>query len=301
MSGREENKIMIISQVIGGLGNQMFQYSAGRALSIKRGIPFKLDISGFDNYGLHQGYELHRIFDCPVELAGTSDIREVLGWQSLPFLRSILSRKNLEKFRQNSFIVEPHFHYWQGFEQALADCYLVGYWQTEKYFQEVKDVIHNDFAFKAPLSSLNSEFAEHICRVNAVSIHVRRGDYVSNPKTGATHGLCSLDYYRQAIRYLSERVEQPVFFVFSDDMDWVKGNLKMTLPCRYVDHNHGTESYNDMRLMSMCKHHIIANSSFSWWGAWLNPDPEKIVVAPKKWFANDSDVNDLFPQGWVTL
>ena len=139
---------MIISQVIGGLGNQMFQYSAGRALSIKRGIPFKLDISGFDNYGLHQGYELHRIFDCPVELAGTSDIREVLGWQSLPFLRSILSRKNLEKFRQNSFIVEPHFHYWQGFEQALADCYLVGYWQTEKYFLDKQDILRKELTLK---------------------------------------------------------------------------------------------------------------------------------------------------------
>ena len=110
-----------------------------------------------------------------------------------------------------------------------------------------------------------------------------------------------VEYYHAAIQYIAERVEQPDFFIFSDDVAWVKDNLKMKFPCHYVDHNHGAESYNDMRLMSMCQYHIIANSSFSWWGAWLNPSTKKIVIAPKRWFANRTDVRDLFPQGWVTL
>ena len=114
-----------------------------------------------------------------------------------------------------------------------------------------------------------------------LSIHVRRGDYAKNAKTNATHGLCSLIITKRQSLHLSARVKQPVFFIFSDDIAWVKDNLKMDFPCHYVDHNVGAESYNDMCLMSMCSHHIIANSSFSWWGAWLNPNPEKIVIAPK--------------------
>jgi hypothetical protein len=117
----------------------------------------------------------------------------------------------------------------------------------------------------------------------------------------ATHGLCPISYYQNAINYISAQVEQPYFFIFSDDMGWAKENLKMDLPCIYIDHNHGAESYNDMRLMSLCQHHIIANSSFSWWGAWLNASSNKIVIAPKKWFANNNNVKDLLPIDWITL
>jgi hypothetical protein len=151
------------------------------------------------------------------------------------------------------------------------------------------------------LTRQNAELAVQIGQVNAVSLHVRRGDYAKNPKTTATHGLCSLDYYQAAIQYISDQVEQPYFFIFSDDIAWVKKQLKMNFPCRYVDHNHGVESYNDMHLMSICRHCIIANSSFSWWGAWLNPYKDKIVVAPQRWFANDNNVKDLFPPEWVPL
>jgi hypothetical protein len=110
-----------------------------------------------------------------------------------------------------------------------------------------------------------------------------------------------MNYYCTAIQYVSERVEQPHFYVFSDDMAWAKENLKLEFPCHYMEHNKGAESYNDMRLMSLCRHHIIANSSFSWWGAWLNPGTSKIVIAPKNWFAKPADVSDLYPAGWVTL
>lgn len=292
---------MIIVNVIGGLGNQMFQYAAGRSLSLELAQSLSLDVSGFANYELHQGFELDSVFACPIKRASAEEVHDILGWQSMPCVKRILLRPFLAKFRRDNFIVEPYFHYWPGINRVSQPCYLSGYWQSDKYFKPHEGVIRRDFAFKDALSGRNKEIAEQLNSSNAISLHVRRGDYVNDPRTQATHGLCSMDYYRAAIRYIAERVKQPHFYVFSDDMPWVKDNLKVDFPCLYVDHNKGKTSYNDMRLMSLCRHHIIANSSFSWWGAWLNPSPEKIVVAPKKWFANQNDVKDLFPQGWTTL
>jgi hypothetical protein len=291
---------MVITNLIGGLGNQMFQYAAGRALSLERNVSLRLDISGFENYGLHQGFELQRVFNCPAEIASEADVRGILGWQYSSSIRQLLSRPSMAAFRREELVVESHFHYWQEIKNVPNDCYLTGYWQSEKYFLEVTTQMRGDFSFRLPLENQNAELAKQINQVNAVSLHVRRGDYAHNPKTTETHGLCSLDYYQAAIQYVSERVTPPHFFVFSDDISWVKSNLKIDFPCEYVDHNHRAESYNDMLLMSMCQHHIIANSSFSWWGAWLNPSGEKIVVAPKHWFANQTDIQDLLPQGWVT-
>jgi hypothetical protein len=289
---------MIISRISCGLGNQMFQYAVGRAISIERGTSLKLDISNFANYNPHQGFELERIFNYKAEIAGEADVRDILGWQYSSFIRQILSRRSMAAFRRKGFIIAPHFHYWPEIYNAPRDCYLVGWWQSEKYFQKRASVIRADFTFKPSLTNRNAEIAEKIARVNAVSLHVRRGDYVSNPE----FGLCPPTYYDAAIKYIAERVETPCFFIFSDDIDWVRANLKINHKCCHVDHNHGSESYNDMRLMSLCRHHIIANSSFSWWGAWLNPSTKKIVIAPKRWFkAIPENTDDVFAKGWVTL
>jgi len=292
---------MIISQIIGGIGNQMFQYAAGRALALEHGQSFLQDVSGFAEYELHQGFELQRVFDIPAQIATETQVRDLLGWQSLPFIQRIVVRPGMEAFRRRGFVVEPHFHYWPGIKSVPQDCYLRGYWQSERYFSKAAPVIRVDFTFKAALSGQNAELAAQIGQVNAVSLHVRRGDYVKNPKTTAMHGLCPLEYYRTAVRYITERVEQPCFFIFSDDIPWVREHLTMNFPCRFVEHNQGAESYNDMHLMSLCRHSIIANSSFSWWGAWLNRHEDKIVMVPQKWFANDNNVKDLFPLGWIPL
>jgi hypothetical protein len=292
---------MVITHIIGGLGNQMFQYAAGRALSLDREQLLRLDVSGFTGYSLHQGFELHHVFGCPAEITTETEMHNILGWQYSTGIRRVLARPGLAMIRRAEFVVEPHFHYWPEIRNVPQNCYLVGYWQSEKYFREAAAVIRADFTFKSPLTNRNAELADQIGQVNAVSLHVRRGDYVENPKNVATYGLCTLDYYRAAIRYVSERVEQPYLFIFSDDIIWAKDHLKMDVPCQYVHHNHDAESYNDMRLMSLCRHHIIANSSFSWWGAWLNALPEKIVVAPQKWFVNENNVEDLYPQDWIVL
>ena len=279
----------------------MFQYAASRALALAHKTSLKLDISGFSSYKLHQGFELDRIFNCFTKVAEESDIRSILGWQSPKVIRRLVSRPSMSLLRNIENVVEPHFQYWLGIKQVPCDCYLTGYWQSEKYFEDVAGQIRNDFTFKLPLEGRNVELVDRLKQVNAVSLHVRRGDYVSNINTAITHGVCSLEYYHTAIKYVAERVEQPVFVIFSDDIAWVKYNLKTNFPCLHVNHNHELESYNDMRLMSLCQHHIIANSSFSWWGAWLNQNPDKIVVAPKRWFVKDTNTQDLYPLHWVRL
>ena len=291
---------MIIINLFGGLGNQMFMYAAGRALSLELGMPLRLDKSGFSNYGLRE-FELQRIFNCAADIASESDMRDILGWQSSSHIRRLLLRKEMRSFRRKELVVEPHFNYWPGIKRLSYDCYLVGYWQSEKYFSESASLIRTDLTFRQSLVGENEKVAQQINSVNAVSLHVRRGDYATNPQTTAKHGLCTLDYYFYSIQYVSKRVQQPIFFIFSDDIAWVRDNLNILHPCHYVNCNQGEESYNDMRLMSMCNHHIIANSTFSWWGAWLNPKLDKIVVAPKNWFADQTDASDLLPQSWVKL
>ena len=135
---------------------------------------------------------------------------------------------------------------------------------------------------------------------NSVSIHIRRGDYVADPTMYTSHGTCDIDYYNRCVESLTEKVKDTSFFVFSDDPQWSRDSLKLQYPAIFVDHNDMEHGYEDMRLMSQCKHNIIANSSFSWWGAWLNNNENKIVLAPEKWFAKKTYIiNDMIPVQWV--
>lgn len=291
---------MIISNIIGGLGNQMFQYAAGRALSLHHNVPLLLDTNEFENYHLHQGFELHRVFTCPIIYANPNEIRNVLGWQSSKFTRRLLLRRRLKNFIKPELVVEPHFHYWQDFKRLGDQCYLSGYWQSYRYFEGIANFIRKDFTFLHEMSQCNHALAQEIKSVNSVSLHIRRGDYANTPKTKSWHGVCPLDYYYSAIEYVSKNTREPHFYVFSDDIEWVRRNLRIPPPCTFVGHNIASESYNDIRLMSTCRHNIIANSTFSWWGAWLNPSVDKIVIAPQSWFdLSDSNTDDLYCPDWV--
>lgn len=292
---------MIITHVIGGLGNQMFQYAVGRALSLARGVPLRLDTQDFEGYMLHNGFELHQIFNIDAQMASGRDVRQVLGWRAFGPLRRKLFHKRFVSFRGKRLFVDSLSNHRYYLADMPDTCYLMGNWQSERYFAQVADTIRADFSFKVLPSGRNAELAELIGKTTAVSLHVRRGDIASNPASLAVHGLCSLDYYRRAIEYVTAKVTKPEFVIFSDDMAWVRENLHVDYPCHYVDHNKGLESYNDMRLMSLCHHHIIANSSFSWWGAWLNPNMDKIVVAPQRWFAANYDSSDIVPSSWIQM
>jgi hypothetical protein len=288
-------------RIIGGLGNQMFQYAIGRAMSLEWRVPLLLDTHDFIVHPAHQGFELSNVFSIVADVAHQDAVINFLGWQSSLTVRRVLARPVMKILRSEHYIVEPHFHYWPAIHNTPSSIYLDGYWQSWRYFADIESTIRDEFVFRQPLVGPNFELATRIGEKNAVSLHIRRGDYAQNAKTLATHGLCPLEYYEEAIANIDRAVDDPLFFIFSDDMAWVQANLAIKHPHQFVTHNRGAESYNDMRLMSLCKHHIIANSSFSWWGAWLNPDPEKIVIAPRRWFAKDINTDDLIPESWVRL
>jgi hypothetical protein len=184
---------------------------------------------------------------------------------------------------------------------APGNVYLAGYWQSEKYFKEIEDIIRRDFCLKSEPGPENAAMADEIKGVPSVCVHVRRTDYVTDPRTNQHHGTCSPEYYRNAACLVGSQVSNPHFFVFSDEPDWARANLELPVPTTFVTHNGSEKGYEDLRLMALCQHYIIANSSFSWWGAWLG-NSGGIVVAPKRWFNTEGrDTRDLIPAGWARL
>jgi len=295
---------MIICNLVGGLGNQMFQYACARALSLNLNAPLKFTTDTFDTYNAHNGFELESVFGLRLEIASYQDLARLVGWgRSLPVVRRALAKRPYSWLAGRRFLGESHFMYWPAFYERLRQGgYLHGYWQSERHFSGQAARIRTDFSFKEDLQGANLQMAHAILQGPAISIHIRRGDYVSNPKTLSVHGICPPDYYHMAIGTLLQRCPGARLFAFSDDPQWVSQVLQPRYPgLVLVDHNKGMDSYNDMRLMSMCHHHIIANSSFSWWGAWLNPRPDKMVIAPARWFADGRDTRDLIPEGWERI
>lgn len=294
---------MIISNLFGGLGNQMFQYACGRACALDVGTSLAISTDMFDGYALHHGPELTRVFSLTVPEADAADLRRVLGWQSSRLIRRLLGRPSTRRFTGSQFLAEPHFQFWPGLRTRVTKTtYLQGYWQSERYFAHHAPTLRGDLRFRDAPQGLNADLAARIAGCESVSLHVRRGDYVKHSKTQATHGALPLQYYERALRHVGERVPQATVFAFSDDPQWIAQALLPVHPgLVIVDHNRGADSYNDMRLMALCRHHIIANSSFSWWGAWLNARSDKVVVAPAQWFAACRDSSDLLPPAWVRL
>lgn len=291
---------MIISKLIGGLGNQMFQYAAGRRAAFINKTFLKLDISGYKNQeGMTKREYLLNCFNICEEFASISEINKLKGKNNL--LQKIL-RKNYPIIDNRTFIIEKHFHFSPNILKTSNNVYLEGYWASEKYFKDIEDIIRQDFTFKFKPDLENKKLIEKIKNCMSISIHVRRGDYVSVKKTHECHGVCSLEYYKKAINLITAQVKKPHFFIFSDEPEWIKQNLKLKYPNTIIDYNFHKKDYEDLRLISLCKHNIIANSSFSWWGAWLNNNQNKIVIAPKKWF-KDSSINtaDLIPKSWLRV
>lgn len=291
----------IITKLIGGLGNQMFQYATGRALAHRLDVPLSLDASGFEHYDLRR-YELGELAICAT-VASEEELAKA-GVASRPHSLADRAMKFLGVRRPANVIREATFAYDDRLERAGAPAYLDGYWQSERYFSGIADLLRREFSLKAPANDANAALARQIGAAgsNAVSLHIRRGDYVSNAQTAQYHGVCSLDYYRAAVDHVAERIDVPHFFVFSDDHAWVSQNFRLDHAATLVDVNDADHGAWDMALMKACRHHIIANSSFSWWGAWLNPHADKIVVAPERWFSGAShDTSDLVPTSWSRL
>ena len=296
---------MIIINLNGGLGNQMFQYALGISLSIEKNTELLIHTQEAQGDDTHNGFELARVFGVKAKVACDKDLSKVLGVRSSAWLMKKLRSRKLGILRGNHYIVEPHFEYYGEIFNAPRDSFIRGYWQSEQYFSNVRQAILQEFVFDNEMSNNNYDSAAIIKQHISISIHVRRGDYISNPKVNKMHGVLSLEYYKRAIAHINNEVQNALFILFSDDSDWVKGHLaKNLLPNNnyiVIDHNKGDGSYNDMRLMSLCSHNIIANSTFSWWGAWLNQHKEKIVIAPENWFSTNKNKKNLYPKSWVTL
>ena len=267
---------MIVVRILGGLGNQLFQYAYAKSLASK-GYKVKIDITAFKNYKLHGGYQLHEF---------KIDLPEASKWESF-----------IAKYGFTIPLKEKSLLFQERFLKPKKNAYIKGYFQTEKYFNEIRPILLKQFVVKKQLASSTIQYLEEITiKKNTCAIHIRRGDYILDEKANKVHGICDLNYYKEAIKLIREKCGDVHFFVFSDDINWVKKNLKIKNAV-YIDHQ--VIPHEDLHLMSLCKHNITANSSFSWWAAWLNQHKNKIVIAPKNWFV--SKENEVACNNWIKL
>lgn len=289
---------MVIVRLAGGLGNQLFQYAAGRALAERHGVPLRLDLTHLARDPL-RSYRLDRFqiaatVATPAEVARLThaDAGRLLA-KGFSFLQRYLppARRAIFVQRQDDF--DPRF-------TALSGhVYLIGYFQSPRYFAHMADQIRMELTLREPPDALNRALLEAITSCAAVSVHVRRGDYLTNP---LYRDICTPGYYRAAMREIAARVDAPHFFVFSDDIAWAQDNLRIAYPVTYVSHNGPARDHEDLRLMQHCHHHIIANSSFSWWGAWLATRRGQIVIAPPRWLnVAAREPYALIPESWIRI
>lgn len=280
---------MIVVQLKGGHSNQMFQYAAARSLAHRNKTDLQIDLIWYadtSKYDSPRQYEL-----------GSYTIQEHLYRPNI--VTTITSR-----LHRTQHYTEPSYTYDSAFENLGANTYIEGDFQSEKYFLSIRPLLLQDFSYKNEPSKSNKALLKKInADPQAVSLHIRRGDYANNKNVNIIHGLKDIAYYKTALKELKKKVKNPNLYVISNDPAWCKKNLQLDAPMYFVDNNDDlTGGAEDMRLMRACKHNIMANSSFSWWGAWLNENPDKIVIAPKVWFQDESiSTQDLIPKSWIRL
>lgn len=290
---------MIIVRLKGGMGNQMFQYALGRALSLKYNVPLGFDLSflldttprlnfTFRNYDLD-------IFNVKAEIVPS---------RKIPFVNRMFKGKIgriFEHLRKFSFVkgVEQSFSFDPSVLNIGPDAYLDGYWQSPKYFENIESVIRNDFTFNINFSDNILNLAEEIRNCNSLCVQVRRGDYVGNK----THEVVGIDYYKNAIEKIKNLVKIDKIYVFSEDIKWCEDNIKFEFPTMFVGKDYvGTKNEGHLFLMSQCKNFIIPNSTFAWWGAWLSSNVDKVVIVPKKWFPwMIINLMDIVPNKWIKI
>lgn len=291
----------------GGLGNQMFQYAFAHALGKKINVDIAFDLTFFEiikgcKNSTVREFELG-VFNLNCAEATKEDLFKIIPTEHRSKLQRFLSHYlKMEKYKQtgNAYLQTNAY----SFDRNLLNdndyyCYD-GYFQNEKYFVDYRNDLLNLFSLKEPIDEKNKAILSVINATDSISLHVRRGDYVTLESANKFHGTCPIEYYKDAIEYFANNVTNPHFFLFSDDIKWVIEKLKIDFPYTIIDFNQ-KKGYLDLELMKNCKHNIIANSSFSWWGAWLNENPEKIVIAPEKWTAKHTKKCEIIPKNWIQI
>ena len=288
---------MIYARLKGGLGNQMFQYVAGLRMASMYKDTLKLDVTGYEEggqakYDTLRNYRL-KAFTLSSEVATSEEALRARNPYGI--VSKVLRRIDQSVFKNTYSDYHPEYF-------AKKHRYVEGYFQCEKNFGEVKEKIREEFKLKKEYESKEySELKKIIQATTGVSVHIRRGDYAKDKITNAYFGTCSIEYYKQAMNLIREKVDSPIFYFFSDDIEWVKSEFGRKEEYVFVS-NPKLEDYEELLLMSTCAHNIIANSSFSWWGAWLNANPHKIIVAPKKWLNVEPNPQpNIIPEGWITI
>ena len=300
---------MKIIKMKGGLGNQMFQYAFFLA-NKNYCNNVKLDFSSYNDYYVHNGIELFEIFNIQnkdeFELQKNTKLKdEYKFFKFRKRIGFILGNRNLI-IKDSHYIEKNYSEYSEGLLKN-SNLYLDGYWQNEKYFNASRKLILKKYKWQT-ISEKNEKLAVDLKRSNSVSVHIRRYDKIKSikdlfsfVKLILTYRIAPKSYYHKAISYINKFVDKPIFYIFTDDVKWVKRNIHIDDSYILVNWNRGLESNQDMFLMTQCKHNIISMSTFSWWGAWLNNNKNKIVIAPKKWAVRFEKDNGTIPNSWTRL
>lgn len=299
---------MICVRLEGGLGNQLFQYAAGRALALKFETELLLDLSTLNKLN-------HRVTQRKFELEHLNHVGRILTEHESSLLSWLRYAKSFSSLISPWLAyVERDVGYNAAFKALPDQSYLIGYWQSYYYFADISKQLMIEFMPRNALSPMSLSIADSIDSTTSVALHVRRGDYVTLASATKFHGVLPSSYYEKALAQLYMCINAPKVFVFSDDPEWCRANLKLGNGATFVTHNVGANSWEDLVLMSRCRHHVIANSSFSWWGAWLADqhwaDPLRVVIAPANWFSIcgaqwlsrrrhlKQNLGDRFPPHW---
>ena len=284
---------MIIVRIMGGLGNQMCQFALYEKLKYLN-KQVKADINTFYYLDSNRKYELNKFPNLEIQEASKEEIAYYFNyahkWIHRIEGKLLPDRKKVRAFESLKYNEKVY---------SITDAYIYGFWQSERYFHDIDEHIRRAFIFPEIQDKINRKYLQMIENENSISIHIRRGDYLSDINQRIYGNICTLEYYRQAIQYFENKYQDAVFFIFSNDTEWARDNLKMRKAV-VVEGNKDEKAFYDMMLMSKCQHNIIANSSFSWWGAWLNSHKGKEVVAPSKWVNTERGI-DIWCKEWMKI
>jgi hypothetical protein len=296
---------MIIVRLKGGLGNQLFQYAAARALALKHNTEVFFDLTLLQDRtplidAVFRDYELYA-FNIKENFA-SKKIIEYYNPLPTSILKRILNKIQKYILKPSVYIESTHLYNSKFFELP-NDCCLVGLFQSEKYFESIADTIRKEFEFKKKFPKVITDLGDYINTKNTICIHIRRGDYITNPTYNKMLGSQSNQYYMKGVALITEKITIDELFIFSDDIEWCKQNLNFETKTTFITDDLATNDHHaHLYLMSLCKHFVISNSTFAWWGAWLSKHKNKIVIAPKVWFKDGvRDETDIIPHTWTKI
>jgi len=290
---------MLIVKLFQGFGNQMFQYAYGRSIASRYNKTVKFDLGWFKENSAHRAFMLNSLnvtYECAT-VEEIYDTKTCNGRNIIEYKWNLLRNAIAPYYRKSVIIENSNTCFDTHLLKTNSNSYIEGYFASENYFIPIADLLKKEFKFKTQPSELNKCKMQEMQQRNAVCISLRRGDFLQH----SIHNVCGLDYFDRSIEYLNQRITDSYFYIFSDDNAWATENFKTDFPHEFVTHNY-PNFIEDFRLMQVCKHHIIPNSTFSWWAAWLAEQDGSIIIAPNKWLNSETiDYSKVVPLRWIKM